>query len=218
MTEKGCTMAPPLLTMKTIISISCGPASPGYQKYDYKTLMRKYWPRCSNIFILFTWAIRSSRSSLMDVTEAPPNSWFTDRYIATVGTEGMIHYGHCDLSSTDTSPTRHFIDRHFTDNTFHRQGHFIDKYISSTDISPTVCYTYTDISPTRHYTDTDISQTDISSTDISLTIPITDRDISPTSTFHWHGHFTDSTYHWLGHFTDKYISPTQTFHQQGHFR
>ena len=81
---------------------------------------------------------------------------------------------HCDLCSTDTSPT----DISLTDisptvpltdtdisptRTFHRHGHFTDS-----DISPTVCYTYMDISPT----------------DISPTVPLTDTDISPTETFH----------------------------------
>ena len=32
-TEKGCTVAPPLLVMNIIISISCGPASPGYYNF-----------------------------------------------------------------------------------------------------------------------------------------------------------------------------------------
>ena len=33
MTDNGCSVAPPLLEMKIIISISCGPASPGYQNF-----------------------------------------------------------------------------------------------------------------------------------------------------------------------------------------
>ena len=33
MIEKGCAVTPPLLVMNIIISISCGPASPGYQNF-----------------------------------------------------------------------------------------------------------------------------------------------------------------------------------------
>lgn len=50
-TEKRWTVGPPLLVMNIIWSISCGAASPGYQKFNlYKLMKWKYWPRCSNIF------------------------------------------------------------------------------------------------------------------------------------------------------------------------